>query len=55
MDFKDGQQLSSGDPRQRVQAIRSLAADFIEEFWWLTPRRVWHIRSPPWRPESADN
>ena len=30
-------------------------ADFIEEFWWLTSRRVRHIRSPPWRPQSADN
>jgi hypothetical protein len=30
-------------------------ADVIEEFWWLTSRCVRHIRSPSWRPESADN
>jgi hypothetical protein len=29
--------------------------DFIEEFGWLTSRRVKHIRSPSWRPQSADN
>jgi hypothetical protein len=29
--------------------------DFIAEVWWLTSRRVRHIRSPSWRPQSADN
>jgi hypothetical protein len=27
----------------------------IEEFGWLTCRRVRHIRSPSWHPEIADN
>jgi hypothetical protein len=30
-------------------------ADFIEEFWLLTSRRVRHIRSPLWRLEIAGN
>jgi hypothetical protein len=30
-------------------------ADFLEECGWLTVRRVGHIRSPSWRPQSADN
>ena len=30
-------------------------ADFIEEFWWLTSRRVTHITSPSWCPEIVDN
>jgi len=30
-------------------------SDVIEEFWWLTLRRVRHIRSPSWRPAIVDN
>ncbi len=30
-------------------------ADFIEEFWLLTSRRVGHMRAPSWRLEIADN
>jgi len=30
-------------------------ADYIEEFWRLISRLVRPIRSPSWRPQSADN
>src|SRR5262249_48031079 len=30
-------------------------AHILEEFWWLTSRRVRHRRSPSWHAEITDN
>ena len=34
---------------------KTTLSDFIEEFGLLTARRVRHIRSPSWRPETDNN